>query len=313
MEFLKSIERFQCGIVGHEKHHDTEGEHLHAFVKLKTAWKVRTNTLNKSFDFEWNGKTFHPQVKFVKHSRLDIKRIVEYVTKDGDFIAENIDVEAIKREQHSRAYNTQHILETPIQDLVKNDEISVNQYKTVVWAQQHWKLLQKPEDHEKARGIWIQGRSGCGKSTWARAFGMDKGGLYEKPQNKWFDGYDGEKVIVLDDLDTHTLNHYLKIWMDKWACKGEMKGGTIWLYHDYFVVTSNYTIPQIVSMGAKTPEEFDSTLCDAIERRCKIISVPDDEFLHYDGQFYMTDENGNIVPKVPEHPELGEDGNNHNI
>lgn len=87
----------------------------------------------------------------------------------------------------------------------------------------------------------------------------------------------------MDDLDFaggQMLGHYLKIWADKWACTGEVKGGTIPLNHHRFIVTSNYTIEEVYG-----PEDTDSTkvrlakneLVKAIERRFKIVKVESKE------------------------------------
>ena len=46
--------------------------------------------------------------------------------------------------------------------------------------------------------------------------------------NKWFDGYDGEANILLDDYDCGTaLGYLLKVRLDSYACSGEIKGGTV--------------------------------------------------------------------------------------
>lgn len=93
-----------------------------------------------------------------------------------------------------------------------------------------------------SRGIWVYGEPGSGKSHWARSFADTIGTVYSKPLNKWWDGYIGQQVVILDDLDNDCLSHHIKIWADKYACTGETKGGTISLRHTHFIITSNFTI-----------------------------------------------------------------------
>lgn len=62
---------------------------------------------------------------------------------------------------------------------------------------------------------------------------------------KWLDGYKGEKMIIIEDLDkytAHMLAHNIKLWVDKYPVSAEIKGGTIPLMHELLIVTSNYTI-----------------------------------------------------------------------
>lgn len=86
-------------------------------------------------------------------------------------------------------------------------------------------------------------------------------GSYLKAQNKWWDGYSGQKSVILDDLDSDCLAHYLKIWADRYACTGEIKGSTIPLNFDKLVVTSNYHPAQLFK---------DEQMTAAIIRRFKI-------------------------------------------
>jgi hypothetical protein len=89
------------------------------------------------------------------------------------------------------------------------------------------------------------GPPGVGKSHVAR-FAWDTE-PYEKMQNKWWDGYDGQEIVILEDADNggDKLHHHLKTWTDRYATKGETKGGMIPLHYRKFVVTSNYSIERI--------------------------------------------------------------------
>lgn len=143
--------------------------------------------------------------------------------------------------------------------LCDDGEFPFNQLATLKRCQQVYLAALPPYRHDIVRGVWFYGPPGTGKSHQARDEYPD---AYIKSQNKWFDGYVGQEVILLDDLDSDVMGHYLKIWTDKYPCLGETKNGHVQLQHKVFVVTSNYS-----------PEELfckDPVMAQAVRRRCAV-------------------------------------------
>lgn len=266
MDWLKQNSEIQCAIVSHENHHETDGEHLHAWLKFKEQQRVTNGKWSSLFDWQ----DIHGNYEKVTCTRKSIANVVKYVTKDGDILVWNCDPkELMDTNSHGRKYDNEKILKTPMKDLVDEGVINIKEVPAYLKGIQAYKLLEIPKTKAKCRGIWLTGDAGTGKSTWARALGNHLGGYYEKAQNKWWDGYDKEKVVIMDDLDTEALLHYLKIWADKFPCKGEVKGSTVWLHHDWFVVTSNFSIQEICNM-TDHPTKF----VEALERRFHELRLP---------------------------------------
>ncbi len=63
--------------------------------------------------------------------------------------------------------------------------------------------------------------------------------MYIKTDNKWFDGYEGESIIYLNDLGKGSdITTLLKLWLDKYPSKAEVKGGYVDLRHLLFIISS---------------------------------------------------------------------------
>lgn len=114
---------------------------------------------------------------------------------------------------------------------------------------------------ERVCGIWIFGLSGSGKTRSALAQYPE---AYIKPRNQWWDGYQSEPVVLIDDIDKFdvALGGKLKHWSDFAPFIGEMKGASRRIRPSKVIITSQYRIEDIWQ---------DEETRDALKRRFKVI------------------------------------------
>jgi len=105
--------------------------------------------------------------------------------------------------------------------------------------------MTKPTALDSVTGLWIHGKTGSGKTHSVVIQHPDR---YIKPLNKWWDGYQGEDVVHIDEIcpdHTKWMAPYLKKWADKWPFDAEVKGGALQLRPKLIVVTANYKIEEM--------------------------------------------------------------------
>lgn len=102
----------------------------------------------------------------------------------------------------------------------------------------------QPQSFDVLENWWIFGESGSGKSRAVRDL-IPEDDLYLKLQNKWWDGYNGQKYVLIDDFDPNWAGKAaLKGWCDHYKFRVEMKGGSMVINPKHFVITSNYRIDE---------------------------------------------------------------------
>lgn len=251
LDALKAKVDVQEYVVASELHQDGN-PHLHAFIALRgqLLWNAKKNP-----DF-WDVDGHHPNVQIAR----SWKCCIAYCKKDGDFIT-NIDLDAARAK---KAAHNAKLLELDPKKAVDDGYIGLCALPMLLKAKRDYANLEEVPLHLERKCFWIYGKARVGKSHACRDAYPE---IYEKAQNKWWDSYQGETAVLLDDFDKAgaCLGHYLKIWADNYRFNAEVKGGTIRPCYTVLLVTSNYTPDQIFT--------DDKELCDAVTARFKMIKL----------------------------------------
>lgn len=124
---------------------------------------------------------------------------------------------------------------------------------------------------------WWYGPTGTGKS---RKLWRDFPVHYAKQLNKWWDGYNGEEVVAIEEWapKNECTASSLKIWADRYPFPAEIKGGKLNRIRPVkIIVLSNYS-----------PEQCFTQVEDLepIRRRFRVIHFPNCRFTSDPDQFY---------------------------
>ena len=175
--------------------------HLHIAVELDR----RCDTRRADFfdlhngDIQYHGKYEKMKGNFIKAA--------EYCTKeDNDAVVEGVNLVALaKASKSKRKYIAKEVFEgkTLVQAIKENPDCLFEHYT--------WKRSVNSYKLDAAigyspggvRGYWIWGPPNTGKSYKAREISLKQfeQNPFVKDSSKWWDGYEGEKVVVLDDID----------------------------------------------------------------------------------------------------------------
>lgn len=121
--------------------------------------------------------------------------------------------------------------------------------------------MAKPDDLTEMDNYWYWGPPGVGKSRSARILYPE---AYFKNCNKWWDGYQHEENVIIDDFELNMgdkLGHHLKIWGQQASFIAEIKGGAMHIRPKRIIITSNYSMEEVFG--------FNLSMLAAIKRRFK--------------------------------------------
>jgi len=228
-----------------------------------------------------NGSTIKALQKFLK--KADIKCAIKqpkdehhaannrnYCKKDHDFTEWGVKPQQGKRNDIEACMETIRA-EPRIKtvDLMERHPSVYAKYPAFVHQYKLHKVKHKILQHtdETTPNLWIWGKAGKGKSRPYQEL-LDK--MYPKQINKWWDAYDGEPTVLVEDFaESHvrSMTPHVKIWADRYPFFAQVKNFTVRIRPQRIVVTSNYD--SSVIFGAEDIE--------AITRRFQMINVDEKE------------------------------------
>ena len=103
-------------------------------------------------------------------------------------------------------------------------------------ALSQYQTLISKSSHRDLKVIVLYGVSGGGKTRWAFDNYPE---LFSKPDGDWWDGYSGQKVVLLDDFNGGLpFSTLLKV-ADRYPLSLPVKGGFVSAAYDTLIITSN--------------------------------------------------------------------------
>lgn len=245
-------------IVGKEVCPTSGKEHWQGYVVFRS--QLRFNQVKTA-----TGGSCHLEV-----ARGTVAENIKYCSKDGQFTEEGVPPAEPSSPGRARIRNQ-------YADAIRRAEAGDFRAIPPRILLQHHRALRainaersvsnaRPLEPESTPGLWLSGPPGIGKSFRARALGEPLG-LFNKNHTKWWDEYNDEPVVLIDEMDhSHRwMSSHLKTWVDLYPFKAETKGGTRTCRPLHTIVTSNYSIQEIW--------DGDVTLITAIRRRFHEVHV----------------------------------------
>jgi len=195
------------------------------------------------------------------------KQASEYCEKDGDVFEKGTrplsQVEKGDTEKRRWDDAFKAVSENRLEDVPK--DILCTRLKGIEFAIKRTRMVKRNLDiiDGVMEHLWIVGPTGSGKTSQAT---RDHPGAYIKdPVNRWWDGYEGQEVVIIDDFDKFQVKQGgdMKRWLDRYPFQAEFKGGMEMMRPRKVIVTSQY-YPSEIWDDEKTVE--------AIMRRVKVVS-----------------------------------------
>ena len=238
--------------------------HFHIWIEFQNKITIRNS---KFFDIYEH----HCNIGKIKNTQCNSRfNAIRYMTKyDKNPCVYGCEISEIKKKGVRKIVGERILQDDNIINIINDYPQEIYNYDKLLRNKELYNIKKnKANKIIERKCFWIYGPSGIGKSYLIRNLFDD---LYEKPCNIWWDGYNNEEVVLIDDFDKSSkkLSYYLKIWGDNYRFNAEIKGGMIQPGYKKFIITSNYDIESLFY----DDNDPDDELIDALKRRYEEIYV----------------------------------------
>ena len=222
LDTLYKNEVFVYIICGFENCPKTQRRHIQGYAEFHDPKSLKQ--LKDIF-----GKTVH-----VEPRHGNQRQAIDYCKKGGDFveIGEPRQTNQGQRNDIKRIVELFEAGHTQYELVTNSDELDLNlNSQTVKLLDKLETFTDRPRDPlNPVEVFWYYGPPGAGKTRAAYEECLSTGQPFYMKTNttgKWYDGYRGEKIIILDDIRTkyYPFTHLLSI-LDRYPCRIESKGAT---------------------------------------------------------------------------------------
>ncbi len=203
----------------------SQKEHIQFYGELNKL--TRLNAIKKFF----NDKTIHIEKRLGSQTQA-----IDYCSKSETRKSDPITV-GLKKQQGQRNDIKGIIADVKEGKKLVNiiEDLENPNYQQIKCAMTLKSIFSHPRT-TKPQIWWIYGPTGTGKTRYVFDNHSD---IYVKDMTKWWDGYDQQETILVDDYRRDFCKfHELLTLTDRYACRREFKGGSVQINSPNIIFTS---------------------------------------------------------------------------
>lgn len=223
VEKIREWEYVRFLIFGKENCPKTGTPHLQGYVEWNNERKFSTvKKLNKRINW--------------RPSNGDAKSNIKYCSKE--------DPNPYTRGEPAKQGERSDLL--ACKEMIDNgcSELEVAEEHFTTWAGNYkalerYKLLKQKHRTTKPKCIWLWGLAGVGKSEYIhKHHNVDD--IYIKDGTKWWNGYDQQEVVLIDDFDGKWPYRDLLRLLDRYRYQSEVKGNYVKINSPFIYITCEH-------------------------------------------------------------------------